>query len=319
MPDVLLGVLFTLLAAMLSNYAPILQKHALGSVVELSLARVRRSIRALVKTPRWVAGFVLKMVSTLFFLIGMNFIGLAVAVPLLSCGIIVLVYFAIVKLGERLKPREYIGITFLAAMPVLLVFSGIGSIQASILDAGTFVAFAITNVVLGACACGLLKVGARASPGGWIPDGLPHAIAAAIISIVGGLFIQVLTSLVDASNLLAVPGMILQGDPVAIISTASVLVGLAIFLVGAMVQQIALQKGKATIIVPLEQSVLNVLAILGGFLIFRQAISSWFFYVLAIALMFTGIALLARLEGRVAGHVDDAQAISPTADSGART
>jgi len=288
----LLGILVALVGGIAFNVGVLIQKSAVD--------RARRDaplMRGLLKSPVWVAGFVVQFaVGTPLYLLSVGLIGPAVVPGLMSIGLIVLAFGAVRLQHERLSNKEIIGIAFIVAGVAAFGFTRLSiDLQSfSMKESGLLLRTGILAVVLiaGALGCGwgagrLVRRQERA-----------HALesATALYAIQGGLWYNV-------ANLCL--GFITSGF-VRFGAGDADLAEFAIFFVavaiaagggawGIAATQHALANGRVAVAIPLQNAVAQLLPVCVFFFVYRPyspPALSFVFLAVAAGLLVTGLIFL---------------------------
>jgi len=121
------GVLFSLLAAITLNTGNLVQKHAVSGLPEFSARRSGHLVRTLVTSREWMVGFLLCLVGILLQTLAFALAPIAVVQSIFNAGIVLLIVVSRVKLGERLRRNEWIGLAIVVVSLVSLSASLGGS------------------------------------------------------------------------------------------------------------------------------------------------------------------------------------------------
>ncbi len=104
------GVVFSLLSAIVINVGNVVQKHAVGSLPEFSARRSGHLVRTLATSKLWMGGFVLCLLGLALQIMAFALAPIPVVQSIFNAGIVLLVLFSRVRLGERLHRAEWIGL-----------------------------------------------------------------------------------------------------------------------------------------------------------------------------------------------------------------
>ncbi|MHA1732927.1 MAG: hypothetical protein ACTSU5_13355 [Promethearchaeota archaeon] len=297
------GILLAVLATACFNYAPILQKQAVDQMAEISLTRnVGSSVKALFTNRTWLLGALVAVVGGIPYVVALVLVGITVLQPLMSVGFVVLVYFGVRTLGERVGPREYAGIALMVLMPLFLFFASVSNVQSSLLDAGPqlrLVLFTLGGLGLVGALLLADRVRGSANPGlreaAW-------ALSTGVLFALGASYGQAALAFLQAGDLDLVRDLwqlaplLFAGTPVVLSAAACAVMSGFFNAAGGFFMQIAFQKGNATRVGPINQSMNVVLSVSGGILIFGQVVLWPAWYGLAIAASLLGTALLAKYQ-----------------------
>lgn len=287
-----LGIAAALCAGTAFNIGVLIQK----TVVDRTPAE-RPLMRSLVRHPRWLVGVLVSFFGgTPLYITAVGLIGPALVPGLMSIGLVVLTIGAILVKHERLHGREAAGIGF-----IILAVSAYGF---SRLQIDVF-AFSTTNVkllersalfviIVGAGAVACTAAARRIAGGRRIrPNFEPSA---ALRAAGAGLWYNV----TNLSLGFVTAGLALIADggfgPAQIIVFALALVFAAgSNLLGVSGTQHALASGRATVAIPLQEGVTQIVPVAVFFFVYRPYIpstNSFVFLGTAFGLLLTGVILL---------------------------
>jgi drug/metabolite transporter (DMT)-like permease len=114
------GVVFSLLAALTLNAGNLVQKHAVSALPAFSARRINHLIRTLVTSREWVAGFLLCLIGVALEIMAFALAPIAVVQSIFNAGVVLLVVFPRLKMGERLRRNEWIGLAIVVAALISL-------------------------------------------------------------------------------------------------------------------------------------------------------------------------------------------------------
>ena len=285
--DFILGITLALISTIMFNGGVVLQKMGVSEMEELSLSDAK-SFMNLLHSKVWIVGMILGITGGLPYLISQDLIGVAIAQPLQGVGILVLAFFAVRYLKEKLKTPEKIGVICLFVAPILITFGQVSDVQASVFDPAIIpplIIFYSVFLSLIAITFILYKFSKKGIP--------------IIVAVTAGLFFGIGA----ISSQLGVEGLLspfFRGTP---INWALGIFGFAFVIIGNLFAtiyvQIAYQRGQAVQVVPIINVGNLLIPIFGGVLIFGQVIGNIFFFGIGVAIMFAGVVLLARIQGEL--------------------
>jgi len=266
-------VLTTLAATLCMQLGFFLWKLSAASQPRIGVAPAAQVLRALLSSPAWLAGTLATMAGWVLFIRATHLGEIGIVQPLMSTGDVVLVLLAVLFLGERLGAREWLGL----AVTVLGAFGlALGAQKVP----GAAWAGADLAVLLGVTAAAAAFLLHRARRAGTAPgkgqSELPLAAAVGLAFGTGALLTEAWTASVtpDASALL---------HPLLWALVAANVAGLVLL-------QTAFQRGRASVVVPVQLAVGNALAVGGGAWLFGEALTPA--RLLSVALILAGAALL---------------------------
>jgi multidrug transporter EmrE-like cation transporter len=200
---------------------------------------------AFMRDPLWVLGVALQVCGYGLYLTALRAAPLSVVHTALNGGIVLFVLLAVVGLGERVRPVEWLGVS--------CVVLGLIALGASLTGDAPPNATAHGMVFFAAAVAGLavLALGIDASPG--------RAIG---LSIATGLFLglaSVFAKTLVAANSLA-----------AALCSRPLWLTLGTNIIGFLLMQGALQAGRGVVVVPLFSTLSNLVPIVGGILLYGE-------------------------------------------------
>lgn len=296
-----LGIALAMVATVCFNYAPILQKSAVDSLEAISITKnLKQSLKGMFSNRRWLLGGAIAMLGGIPYTVALVLVGITVLQPLMSFGFIVLVYFGTKQLGEHVGPKEGTGILLMIGMPVLLFFADVTNVQADLLAPAPQLALVVFSIVCCVLVAGFLlfdKLVQRPWAGG-----LAWALATGTCFAEGVTMGQAALGFLEAGSVDIVADfwrlgpLFFQGNACVVLAAACGLLCLVFNMVGGFFMQIAFQKGDATRVGPLNQSINVFLSVTGGIVIFGQVVGRVPFYGLALVATFVGTYLLGKFQ-----------------------
>ena len=287
-----LTVVLSLLGTVLVNYSLYMQKRELNSLPRLELKGMLRTLKAFVSNVSWLEAQGLMFLGTFIHSLALIFGPLSVIAPIHTSGVVLLEVLAIVKLGERAGLLDWIGIgsTFLG-----LIFLGIslaGTAGSESAHNTFFTGFFIVLLYATAGACfvnAFLKKGARES----VLIAIGTGVLLGLNDILEKLFWP------DAANRLWNDGFS------RVFLSPYLWMIIAIAIVTLFMNQVALQRGKAIVVIPVVNSLANLIPILVGLMAFGEPFPSStgmiFLRLLSIVLIVGGAVVLSlKKEGDAA-------------------
>jgi uncharacterized membrane protein len=253
------GIVLGLVATVLYNAGFVLEKRALRDLPPLSMRRIGRLVRLLATSRAWLAGFLVMGMGMACQVVVMSLVPLSVAQPIQLAGLALLVVFSAVFLGERTTQREWAGLGVLA-VSLVLVFLSMEPTRLG-LHAGTGVMFSVIGgtVLLGVAAfVTAARSGARA---GRPTPGLLYGAASGLLYGAAGLQTK------GVSGFLAEDAHHFVGRT---LTSPYPYLYLVLSGAGLLLFQTALQRGRASIVVPVSSVVGSVYTVLAGTAVFGE-------------------------------------------------
>ncbi|MFI1952381.1 DMT family transporter [Streptomyces xinghaiensis] len=257
------GVAAALVANVLYSTGFVLEKRALAGMPPLSAARPGRALLLLAGRPLWICGAMALALGFAAQLAVYRTLPIAAAQGLFLSGLVLLLVLSSVVLGERPSGRERRAVAVIGLALVMVV--------ASLYGAGEEISrSAPAGVLLGLCvptlAAGLLLYTAaerRARRRHRQPTtGVAYAVAVGLLYGVSSLAIKGVSGHLDTSDLPgSVPALLASPYPYLLLFTG---------VSGLVLSQTALQRCRASLIVPVCSTVTCVFAIVSGTIAFDE-------------------------------------------------
>jgi uncharacterized membrane protein len=279
-------VLVTLAATLAIQLGYFLWKIAADELPRIGTAPAGTVALSFVTNWKWMLGFFLTVVGWLFFVKATDLGEVSIVQPLMSVGDIFLVLLAITFLHERLGRVEWVGLAFTVVGAVLLAF------EASVIER-VVIAWPRLIVFLALCAAGWLALflaGRRSAR-----SEVPLAIAVGIGFGMGATLTKLMTAYLTLGGQQLESSAFLL-NPILPFMVAANVAGLALL-------QVAFQRGRASVIIPVQLAVANGLVVIAGALVFAEAIGPMRLF--GICVIVTGTTALEfgrRAAGRSGMH-----------------
>lgn len=279
-------VLVTLAATLAIQLGYFLWKIAADELPRIGTAPAGTVALAFVTNWKWLLGFVLTVVGWLFFVKATDLGEVSIVQPLMSVGDMFLVLLAITFLHERLGRVEWVGLALTGVGAVLL------AVEATVIKE---VAIAWPRLVafLALCAAGWLALflaGGRSAR-----SEVPLAIAVGIGFGMGAALTKLMTAYLTLGGQQLESSAFLL-NPILPFMVAANVAGLALL-------QVAFQRGRASVIIPVQLAVANGLVVIAGALVFAEAIGPMrLFGICVIVAGTTALEFGRRAAGRSGTH-----------------
>jgi len=258
------AILLALLATTAYNAGFVLEKRALATLPKIDVRRPMRLLRTLCTAPAWLAGFVCMAVGLGCQLVVLDLLPISVAQPLQAAGIGVLLLLAWLLLDERAARRDWWRLGAVAASVATLGLSVDGHTRPGTAPAGT----AAMTVVLGVSAviAVLLYLHAQ-QPGGrhHLPStGAYVGLATGLLYGMAGLALKALSSQLAHRDLAGIIA-ILPGSPYLYLVLGTSLAGMVLF-------QTALQRYRASVVIPTSNVAGSCYVLVAGTSLFHETL-----------------------------------------------
>lgn len=251
----LLGVLFSLLAAMSMSLGNLMEKRAVDAMATLSARRAGHMLRAMLTSRLWLGGFIVSLVALCFQVLAFALAPITVVQSISGGGLVLLVLASRIYLGEAIGRGEVAGLgTILVSL--ILVSVSLGSKDAVGLSGSS-------QVVVVAGGATLLLVG-----GSYV--GLARrSSASALYGVTSGFLYGVATLGTKGASVLVARYGVLGGVPHILTSPYPYLF-LVASLLGLLVFQTGIQRGRIAVVAPLQSVVSSTYIVVVGMAIFHE-------------------------------------------------
>lgn len=248
------------------------------SVGETS-GNIGKSLGRMLRSRTWVFGSLVGLSGAIPYLFAMNIGQLSAVQTVVSGGIVFLAAMAVFILHERLSRTEWMGVTISVTGMILIgLFSSTGSAAP---DMSVFIVF----YPIIALTAGVEYFFAFRAPDFSKPKEVMFGIAGGQLFGLGAILTKTLVISLDATGSLFSAGVLLSLLGIGIGNL------LAVFLL-----QIAFQKGRAMIILPVQTATSTAVPVVAGILIFAETLSLGL--IAGIMAVLAGVALLSRVSAK---------------------
>lgn len=239
---------------------------------------------AFVRDPWWIFGVALQIVGYALYLLALRGAPLSVVHTALNGGIALFVLLAVVGLGERVRPLEWLGVSAVTAGLLALGASLSGDTLGNIVARG--------NIPFSAALVGLAALALMVDP-------TPHRAAG--LSIASGLILGLASvyakALANAESLAAA------------VASSDLVLTFAANVIGFALMQASLQAGRGVVVVPVFSTLSNLVPIVGGIVVYGERLPTHgadaFLRPLAFVLALGGAGLLAGFGEPAAATVEE--------------
>ncbi|WP_184503019.1 hypothetical protein [Streptomyces botrytidirepellens] len=256
------GVMAALLANVAYSTGFVLEKRALSALPPLSTTRPARLLRLLLGSPLWLAGSAALAAGFAAQLVVYRTLPIAAAQGLFVSGLVLLLLLSSRVLGERTTGRERAGIGLILCALVMVVASlrGDGDVSRTAAT-GTLLALCVPSLVAGVWLYGAAEWRAH-RPGRRPPTGVEYGVAVGLLYGVSSLAIKGVSGLLTTDGLGSLALTLLRGPyPYLLLFTGAA---------GLVLSQAALQRCRASLIVPVCTTVTCVFTVVCGTVAFGE-------------------------------------------------
>lgn len=297
-----LGFLMVFITAGCYGFGPVLLKKALSTMDPIT-ENVGRGWATMMKSPTWLAGFLITTAGGIPLIIGIDMLGLSIALPLTTISFIILAFFGSRFLGEHASKLHIVGILLLMAMPFVLFFSATSNINKGLFDGNTLVIFVIFCALIAVVMIVVYIIDRNTdminTDTAWsIITGLASATGAIATQAVFGALMSGGFNLLDDAFILF--ESLVSGDKFIVAAAILTVISVVVNLLAIFICQIAYQRGDASKIYPRVQSISILISVTCGIVVFGQQVGIWGFYIIAIILTVSGTMILGKKAAAVA-------------------
>jgi len=278
-----LGIFCGLLAGFMFTYGAILQKKGVGDLPELKFSDIK-SILALLKHKTWLTGVIIGSLGGIPYVLSQSWIGIGYTQLLIAMGLILLAIMASRTLHEPLGKMEYTGIALIILGTVSLGIAQLGPVTATLTDTNFLlivVIFYVPFFVVSAAGLIFYKFS------DWQAVKL-LGIVSGIIFGCGAGFSQMGMMAFSTGNWV----FLFVGFLILAIGT----------ILGTVVANVALQKGKAIVVIPLQSAGNYLIPVFAGLMVFLQVFENphgLFYFIPALILIMVGVFLLSGIQAEM--------------------
>ncbi len=304
------GTIVAAAAAAAYNVGFAVEKRALGAIRDLDLGRPVSTVRSLIGSPLWCAGFATMLVGLGLQVLALTLVPISVVQPVLASGLGLLAVASHVFLGERLSRREWVAVAL-----IVVALVAVGASESSSTDQAGDHADLLALVVVGLPALvlggALFSATSRRRPAG--APGVSFGLGCGLVYGVAALATKAVAAPIESGGLIA--GVLHDVTrPYVYILGLTSLGGLLMF-------QTGLQRCRAAVVVPVSNVTSGALAVIAGTVVFGESLPpAWWQELLRIggfAAILTGAVLLSLRQPTEVSHPSDAAGASGRSGVGA--
>ncbi len=307
-PIVITGIILALITTFCFNFGIVLQKKGLKEglpelTLEEGMSGLGGAFVKYFKNKYWALGFVLGIIGWIPYVIAQGMVGVLVVQPVMGVGLIVLVIFANIMLDEKISYKEFIAIGMMIIAPVLIAFSGISDVQIDLI--GFVLPFIIFLIILIAVIIACIIIGNKQQNAEWLS--MFKIFVAGILGSLAAVFTNIFAQAYSDANI----------NLLSFFGWAEVLFGIFwfeyfhfwvflglyglgfFFLTSMIYQNNGMQKGKAVILWPIQNSISLIVPVIAGFLVFGQTMTNYVLFFLAILLILIATIVLSKFQAEI--------------------
>ncbi len=262
------GIPLALLATTAYNSGLILEKRALEGLPAIDVRRAVSLARTVVSAPQWLAGFALMLCGLAFQVIVLTFEPVTVVQPVLACGVVVVILLSHLVLRENLGGGELTCVAVMAVSVILLALSASGPATGSGHNTSPFwmAVIAVPSCLVGLLvAASALRAGSRKHRAPVI--GVSYGIGTGLVYGVAALAIKAMSGILAQNHSVIGAAIAFAASPYLYVMVGCSAAGLLLF-------QTALQRCRASIVVPVSNIVGSVYFMVAGTWLFHEHLPS---------------------------------------------
>lgn len=298
------GVAAALLANVLFSAGFVIEKRALSALPPLSAGRPAEVVLALLRSPLWIVGAASLLLGFAAQLVVYRTLPLIAAQGLFVTGLVMLLLLSAYFLGEKPSGRERQSMVTIVAALVMIVFSLRGGTEpiSRLAPAPVMLLICVPSLALGLGT--FLAAERRSKRRHRLPTaGVPYGVAVGFLYGVSSLAIKGVAGLLDLGDLGGTLGALLTSPyPYLLMVTGST---------GLVLSQTALQRCRASLIVPVCTTVTFLYTVVSGTVAFSEPLPD---EPLRLALRLGGAALAVSVLLALPRHEAEAPDDAPSAD-----
>lgn len=307
-PIVITGILLAFVATFCFNFGIILQKKGLKEglpelTLEKGVSGLGVSFGKYFKNKFWTMGFALGIIGWIPYVIAQAIVGILVVQPVMGVGLAVLVIFANIMLKEEITHFEVIAIGMMIIAPVLIIFSGISEvhIDLTVFLFPFFTFLLILIIIMFSC----VLIGRKKQDTEW--SSLFKIFVAGILSSLAAIFTNIFAQAYSNASI----------NMISFFGWAEVLFGIFwfeyfhlwvflglwglgfFFLTSMIFQNNGMQKGKAVVLWPIQNSISLIIPVIAGFVVFGQTVSNYLLFIFAVLLILVATIILSKFQAEL--------------------
>jgi uncharacterized membrane protein len=252
----IVGIVLAIMAAFMGSYSLFIQKRELNSLPRLEGKDFFKTLKAFVSCRPWLAAQALAILGTTLHAIALGMAPMTIVQTINTSGIVVLALLAIYKLGEEASLIDWVGI---GSILLGLVFMAVTmTAKTDEFYYNPLVLWFLVVFLLGSSLLAFFNGMKKKS------ETAPIFIAVGTAILVGTNAIWIKVGMQE------IWGRFWDQNLGAALSTPYLYV-IVIFAVGTQIlQQVALQRGKAIIVMPIINGISNLIPIIVGVIVFHE-------------------------------------------------
>ncbi len=302
------GILLALLATLCFSLGFVFQKRGLMQGLPKinfndSIINIAKSFYKFFKNKIWIIGFLLGIIGWFPFIIAVSYVGIIIVQPITSLGLIIFLISTVKILNEKVSKLEICTTILLSIAPILIAFSRISNIYFSLDELlMPFLFFLIISIFLSVLFFFISKINKNSNF-----EGILLTIVGVILSSIGASFTNILTQALSEANI----------DLVSLFGWCEIVFGVfwfdlahiwiffsfwglvLFFMLGILFYQSGFQRGKASVIYLIINSLSIIIPIFVGFAIFQQTLQNYYLFTIALLIIIFSVIVLSKFQAKL--------------------
>jgi drug/metabolite transporter (DMT)-like permease len=248
-------IVYLLLAVVASSLMALGLLMMRSRSAHLPLATGANTIRAIVtwiRDPMWLGGMAVQTAGWVCYVIAVSRVPVSMIAVMMQGGIALFVIAAVVILGERASPREWVGIAAIIFGMLMLTLSLNSGENEGAFEPGTLVIFTGLLALAGLAPMAIARLNA---------SGIAAAILSGVAFGLGAMFTKSMTLEFTAGA---------AASELRVVSSPYIYCMIVANIVGMVMLQNSFHSARAIIAMPLSGALSNIVPIIGGMLVFGE-------------------------------------------------
>ncbi|MBY9007926.1 MAG: hypothetical protein KGD63_14385 [Candidatus Lokiarchaeota archaeon] len=306
--NISIGILLALLATFCFSLGFVFQKKGLLQGLpkinfDDTLKNIIKSFYEFFKNKVWITGFLLGIIGWFPFIIAVSYVGIIIVQPVTSLGLIIFLISSVKLLNEKVSKLEVFTAILLSIAPILIAFSKITNIDFDLDEfLIPFLMFLILSIFLSFIFFFLSKIKKESAL-----EGILLTIIGVILSSIGASFTNIFTQALNEANinLISLFGWseivfgIFWFDTPHIWLFCSFWGLVIFFMLGILFYQSGFQRGKASVIYLIINSLSVIIPIFVGFAIFQQTLQNYYIFFIALGIIIFSVIILSKFQAKL--------------------
>jgi drug/metabolite transporter (DMT)-like permease len=248
----ILAMLFSGIGNVMMSLGAVVQKVGADKAPKIGKAPIKETIKGFIKNRTWLLGVLLSAVGFPMFALAFNFGGLIYTQPMVSIGLLAIVFYSRIILKEKVTLTEMIGIFMIVICPILIAYGSRDIVQETFKV--NYIAIAVFYIIIYAIIIVLTLISRSVRQKG--------KKGAVIFAFITGIFFAAGAFSGRLSAIYA-----------GLASSFFIFLLVGNYVVGTISSQIMYQRGKAIITLTLSNFVIITLPVIVGIMVLNEKIN----------------------------------------------